>query len=353
MNFKKVLYYALGLLGCLLLVVMIIYFSVSMYLKLKATQETGSGLIITEKQYTQEEFDLALQAALEDSSTQIADAASIEVLQTLKTQLQEGTTVVQTLRNLYKDEIVLVSGGKYHFIPILENLAKNDYVEENLSILETGEIQYFQDEALISHKGIDVSKHNGEIDWQQVAADGVEFAFIRVGNRGYGSEGKLVEDAMFDANAAGALQSGVKVGVYFYTQAVNEQEMQEEIDLILRKIAPYRIECPVVIDVEKVSGADGRMNNISVEERTKLTAMFCEQIQAAGYKPMIYQNMEMGALMLDLTQLEAYEKWFAYYNQDFYYPYAYSVWQYSDKGTVAGIKGNVDLNISFKPLWEE
>lgn len=350
MNFKKALHYTLCLLGCLLLIVMILYFAISLYMKVNATREAGSDLIITEKMYSQEELDTALQKAIVEERTKVS---ATDPLQILKGYLQEGTTVVQSLREIYPNEIVLASGGRYHFIPIREDLAKNDYAEANMSILESGEIQYFVDEALASYKGIDVSKHNGEIDWQQVAADGVEFAFIRVGNRGYGSEGKLLEDTMFDANMAGALQAGVKVGVYFYTQAVNEQEMQEEIDLVLRKISPYKVECPVVIDVEKVSGADGRMNSISVEERTRLTAMFCEQIEKAGYKPMIYQNMEMGAMMLDLGQLEQYEKWFAYYNQDFYYPYAYSVWQYSDKGTVAGIKGNVDLNISFKPLWEE
>lgn len=355
MKAKKVMTYALCLLGCLLLIVMILYFAVSLYMKLTASEPTVGGQVVTnttDKIYSQEEFDVALQAAVTEENAQVAEAASQEVLSQLKSHLQEGTTVVQTLRKLYKDEIVLASGGKYHFIPILEELAKNNYVEENLSILENGEIQYFEDEALASYKGIDVSKHNGEIDWQKVAADGVEFAFIRVGNRGYGAEGKLMEDTQFDANVASAIQSGVKVGVYFYTQAINEQEMLEEINLVLQKIAPYKIECPVVIDVEKVSGADGRMNNISVEERTKLTKLFCEKIQEAGYKPMIYQNMEMGAMMLDLAQLEQYEKWFAYYNQDLYYPYAYSVWQYSDKGVVDGITGKVDLNIAFKPIWE-
>jgi len=138
-----------------------------------------------------------------------------------------------------------------------------------------------------------------------------------------------------------------------YSQAVNEAELLEEAELVLRKIAPYKVECPVVYDVEMVSGAAGRMNNLSVEERTTLTRLFCETIENAGYKPMIYHKMEMGGLRIQLEALEDYDKWFAYYNKNFYYPYDYKVWQYSDKGTVNGIQGNVDLNISFVPLWEE
>ena len=94
------------------------------------------------------------------------------------------------------------------------------------------------------------------------------------------------------------------------------------------------------------------MNDISVEERTALAVLFCQTIEQAGYKPMIYHNTEMGALMLDLTQLESYDKWYASYSDQIFYPYAYKIWQYSDKGSVQGINTDVDLNISFEPLWE-
>jgi len=259
---------------------------------------------------------------------------------------------VETLREFYPDNMVLVSGGKYYFVPIKDTLKKNSYVESNLNILDNGEIQYMENAEVVSYKGIDVSKHQGDIDWQKVAADGVEFAFIRVALRGY-ETGKLAEDSMFEQNIKGALQAGIKVGVYIYSQAVNEAEVLEEAELVLNKIAPYKVECPIVYDVEMVSGASARMNTLSVEERTKLTKLFCETIENAGYRPMIYHNMEMGAIRIQLEELEEYDKWFAYYNKNFYYPYDYKVWQYSDKGTVDGIQGDVDLNISFVPLWEE
>lgn len=135
-----------------------------------------------------------------------------------------------------------MSNGTFNFVPIRDDLQKNDYVLENLNILEDGEVQYMQDGQVVSHKGIDVSKHQGNIDWTKVAADGVEFAFIRVGLRGYGTEGKLVEDEYFEQNVKGALQAGIKVGVYFYSQAITDEELLEEANLVLEKVKPYNIE---------------------------------------------------------------------------------------------------------------
>lgn len=298
--------------------------------------------------YTQEQVDTMLADAKALQNEEVRSS----ILNQLKDSLMDSTSAVESLRPFYPNDILFVSNGQYHFVPINPDLAKNSYSSENLEYDERGFANYYENGQLISHKGIDVSKFQGKINWDRVAEDGVEFAFLRVGYRGYGESGTLMEDNTFKANAAGANRAGVHIGVYFYTQALNEKELQEEVDMVLDLIRPYNISCPVVFDVEKVNG-NGRMNNLSVEERTHLTKLFCEKIAEAGYKPMIYQNMEMGALLLDLTQLEQYEKWFAYYGDNFYYPYAYDVWQYSETGVVKGIPEKVDLNISFKPLWEE
>ena len=341
--------------GCLLVLVLVTYMAGVLYMWIDAefqknADDIAEAVMLSEQEgqvtYTKEELDAMVAQAKEEAGTE----ASKEILEGIKASLTAGETTVETLRPYYPDELVVVSGGTFHFVPIQKDLRLNDYTQENLNILETGEYQYLENGQVTSHKGIDVSKHQGEIDWQQVAADGVEYAFIRVGLRGYGT-GKLVEDEYFEQNITGALSAGIKVGVYFYTQAINEEELMEEANFVLEKIAPYRIECPVVFDVEKVSGDDGRMNSLTVEERTNLTLLFCQTIENAGYKPMIYHNMEMGALLLDLAKLENYDKWFAYYNADFYYPYQYEIWQYTDNGTVNGIDGPVDLNISFGPLW--
>lgn len=315
--------------------------------------------------YSQEELDTALNNALAEAeqaaSARVEQAVLTkeeEILGGIKASLLDGDSLLEALRPYYPNEMVLASNGSYHFVPINENLQHNSWIQENLQVLENGEYQYFQEGELISHKGIDVSSYQGKIDWQKAVADGVEFAFIRGAYRGY-STGKLVEDTKLDENLKNATAAGIPVGVYVYSQAITEEEVVEEADFLMQKVAPYGKDIPIVIDVEKVTDANGRMredarmNKLSVEERTNLTLRFCQTVENAGYKPIVYHNTEMGGLMLDVSVLEDYPKWFASYSETLYYPYAYGIWQYSDKGRVDGIKGNVDLNISFSKFWEE
>lgn len=360
----------LGMMACLVILVAAMYGGLSLYTQLsgqfRETMENNvSGITLDEDGnvvaadgsavsaasgsvlYTQEELDERIAAALLEAQLD----SSPEILDIIRERLSEGEAVLDTLRSLYPEYIVQPSDGVYYFVPIDHSLAMNHFLNENLNILESGEIQYMENGQVISHKGIDVSKHQGAIDWNLVAQDGVEFAFIRVANRGYGSNGTLVEDERFDANIQGAQAAGIKVGVYIYSQAVNEAEVLEEANLVLQKIAPYTLDCPVVFDVEKVDDPSGRMNQISVEERTNLTLLFCQTIENAGYRPMIYHNLGWGVLALDLAALEGYDKWFASYSETLYYPYEYKVWQYSQTGTVQGVNTKVDLNICFEPLW--
>lgn len=345
----------MAVVGCLVLLLTLLTISVFLYLWLdKAIQEDETKeasnmnveAINSEDLYSKEE----LADYIEEVKAQARMEGAQEVLLELEEGINSSTGLVGVLRDLYDDKLVVASSGKYHFIPINPNLKQHSYVTEDLAFLSDGSLQYIRDGQVISYKGIDVSKHQGEIDWAKVAADGIEFAFIRVGNRGYGT-GAIVEDAQFEANIKGAISNGIQVGVYFFSQAINEEEAREEAAFVLEKIAPYKVQCPVVIDVEKVSDSEARMNQISLEQRTANTLVFLETVEAAGYEVMLYHNMEMGTLMLDMEKFEDYSKWFAYYNKEIYYPYAFDVWQYSDKGKVDGIAGDVDLNISFK-LWD-
>lgn len=299
--------------------------------------------------YSQEELDERVAEAVMSAQAQGSNA----VLEAIREGLLDSNSPVQTLRPLYPDYIVAYYSGQYYFLPIDRELAQSQYHKENLSFLENGEAQYIVDGQVVSHKGIDVSKFQGAIDWNLVAQDGVEFAFIRVGYRGYGTEGKLMEDDNFVANIEGAQAAGIKVGVYFYSQAITEEEALEEANFVLERIAPYQLDCPVVYDVEKHSKPSARMNNISLEESTNNVIMFCQTIENAGYTPMIYHNLQWAVQKLDPALLDQYGKWFAAYEtEDPYYPYEYKVWQYSATGSVQGINGNVDMNISFSPFWE-
>lgn len=317
-------------------------------------QTMGTAQIAEGAIYTQADMDLKIAEAVALAQAEIDSAVSIgqeELLEQIKDQLTENQSVLETLRPLYPDDVVLISGGKYHFVPIREDLAQHNYVQENLQVLENGRFQYVENGQVVSHMGIDVSKYQGRIDWEKVAADGVEFVFLRLGLRGYES-GKLVEDETFQTNIQGALAHGIKVGVYFFSQAITEEEAVEEANFVLERIAPYQIDCPVVFDVERVHSDTARMNQLTPQERTNVTIAFLDTIEAAGYKPMFYHNMETALILLELERLQNYDRWFAYYGEDMYYPYAYGVWQYSEKGSIAGIGGEVDMNIAFE-LWNE
>ncbi len=285
--------------------------------------------------------------AAQASSKAYANGRS-DLLSTIRNSLIKGANALELFRKLYPNQIVLIDNNAYTFNDIRNDLAKHPYVDSQFITDTDGSMVYKDtDGKVISHKGIDVSKFQGSIDWKKVADSGVEFAFIRVGARGY-TKGAITEDDNFKANMEGAQKNGVKIGVYFFTAAVSDDEIKEEAQYVLNAIEPYKVDYPVVLDIEKVSSSAGaRTDSVTPAERTELCRTFCDDISKAGYSPMIYGNLKTFIRLLDISQLQDYEKWFASYDTPMYYPYDYSIWQYSDSGTVDGIKGKVDLNLSF------
>ncbi len=316
------------------------------HLKEKKAEEALASAPVT---YTQEEVDLLVEHAVQEAVDEAVQETNDDFLAQIRTRMENGESTVSMLRDFYPDNLVVYDKGKYVFLDILDSITHNNLSAENIrSDEETGEITYVSGEEVISHKGIDVSKFQGEIDWKSVKNDGVEYAFIRLGIRGYTS-GEIVLDESFEENVTGALEEDMHVGVYFFSQAVTEEEILEEADFVIENLEPYEIDYPVVIDIEEINSNNARTNDLTAEERTQLVITFCERIKEAGYTPMIYGNLKTFLLMLDITQLEEYEKWYAYYStEEFYYPYDFSVWQYTESGSVDGIDTDVDINISFK-----
>ena len=273
-----------------------------------------------------------------------------EALEAIRTGLENGDSVTASLRKGFKNYMVVHSGSRYSFIPVNFSLKMHDRIGKNVSKVSNQEWEYRVNGKTVSYKGIDVSSHQGDIEWDKVAADKVRFTMIRAVYRGYES-GKLKTDDNFAINAKGASENGIAIGAYLFSQAVNEQELDEEVDLLLKTIAPYKIKCPVAMDIELANDGAGRADTLSVEERTALAKRFCERVEAAGYTPMLYFNFETAMKLIDLEQLEDVQKWFATYTMDFYYPYYYSVWQYSSTGRVNGIQGDVDMDMSFEKFW--
>ena len=196
-----------------------------------------------------------------------------------------------------------------------------------------------------SRFGIDVSKWNGDIDWDKVKADGVEFVMIRCGYRGT-TMGSLIEDPNFLMNIRGAKAAGLDVGVYFFTQAINEVEAVEEASMVIALCDGYELDYPVMIDSEG-AGGNGRADSLDVETRTKVCKAFCETIENAGYEAGVYASRSWYNANLEVNKLEKYRIWLAEYRSTPLCSGYYDMWQYTSKGKVDGIEGNVDLNISY------
>ena len=239
----------------------------------------------------------------------------------------------------YRDRILTAKEG----VPV------NQLDPSGFSTDEQGRVQYSAD-GKQSPTGIDVSFYQQEIDWQAVAADGIDFAIIRLGYRGY-TQGGLFTDNLFIQHIQGALDAGLDVGVYFFSQAITPEEAIQEADYVIDTLDGYPLSYPVVFDWEPIApGNNARTDGLDNASLTQCAKAFCTRIQESGYTPAVYFNQDMGYLSFDLSELTEFSFWLAEYDSkpDFYYEF--SLWQYSSTGTVAGIEGNVDLNLDFSPF---
>ncbi len=189
--------------------------------------------------YSQDEVDAMIKSAVEEAEEKTDEKVSQEFLNRLKELMSSGMSTTDMLRAFYPEEIVVADAGRYFFFPILESLSKNTYDPEAFEPDEDGVMHYYKDGERVSHKGIDVSRYQDNINWSKVAEDEVEYAFIRLGIRGY-TTGELMEDESFQRNIEGALKNDIDVGVYFFTQALSVDEAEEEAEFVLESITPYK-----------------------------------------------------------------------------------------------------------------
>lgn len=204
-------------------------------------------------------------------------------------------------------------------------------------------------------KGVDVSVYQGNINWKKVKADGIDFAFIRLGYRGYGSSGRLCLDTNFETNIRGALDAGLQVGVYYFSQAITRAEAREEANYVLQRIGKYKISLPVVMDFEYASGSEGLTGrlynaNLSVSEATDICRAFCATVESAGYEGMVYANKSMLQDHLNAAKIaQDYKIWLANYTYKTNYAGEYDFWQCSSSESVDGISGRVDYDFWYIP----
>ena len=196
---------------------------------------------------------------------------------------------------------------------------------------------------VVSFPGVDVSAHQGEIDWTAVKESGIDFAIIRLGYRGYGS-GKLVEDEYAKKNLKEAKEAGLKIGAYFFSQALNIKETDEEIQFMLNMLAGVDLDMPIVLDWE-IPAEDARTKNMDARTLTDIQLHFCGQMKKMGFQPMVYFNWHQSENLYYLSELEDYPFWLALYQDRMTYPWKVEMWQWTSSGKVPGIQGNVDINV--------
>ena len=232
-------------------------------------------------------------------------------------------------------------GNNERYMKINGNIERNNFKwEDSVGVLSK--------KAPIGYKmsyGIDISKHNGSIDFKKIKKAGFDFVFIRIAYRGYGTAGNLKIDEMQETNLKKAKEAGLKVGAYVFAQSINETEAIEEAELALELLKDYHLDLPLVYDPETIKGDMARTDDVSGVEWTKNAIAFCEKVKSAGFTPAIYSNMVWEDYYFDLEKLKDYEIWYADYNKIPQTPYHFKYWQFSEVGMVDGVDGEVDLNV--------
>lgn len=243
---------------------------------------------------------------------------------------------------------VMNGAGGTMWVPLHDELQTADFLPEDFS--SQGNYINFNSTRYNTKRGIDVSQHQGEIDWSAVKDDGIEFAYIRAGYRGY-SEGGLNEDPFYRKNIEGALANGIEVGIYFFSQAINTAEAVEEAQYVMNLVHEYRVTLPIYFDWEGVANVgETRTDCVAADQITDFAVAFCNEIETHGKSAGVYFYRSQGYYEYDLTRLSNFEYWSAAPGEypDFYY--SHNMWQYSFDGKVKGIEASTDLNLRFEAV---
>ena len=250
-----------------------------------------------------------------------------------------------------EDPAALLHQNMEEFLePTEETEPENPTIPPDPNPYDRYDFQYNKDNYLVlqrlhSSPGVDVSAYQGNIDWEKVADSGIEFAIIRLGYRGYGKAGKMVEDEYAQKNLKGAREAGLKVGAYFFSQALNNEEVDEEIEFMLDILGDFTLDLPIILDWEIPYADNPRTANMDARTLTNIQVHFCKIMEQKGYQPMIYFNWHQSENLYYLSELEEWPFWLALYQDRMTYPWEVEMWQYTCTGKVPGINGDVDINV--------
>lgn len=278
--------------------------------------------------------------------------AAVVLVLVLSGPTEAGAANRAKMTDPHAGQVYLYDGIDWIWMTPVEGVPVNDITEADISW--QGTTPSYSGAGYTALRGVDVSYHQNEIDWQKVKAAGYEVAIIQVGRRGY-TKGGLAEDERFRENMQGAIDAGLRVGVYFFSQAINVQEAIEEAEMTLRLIKPYQeqITMPVYYDWEKIYEYDTepRTAGLDTTVLSDCAVAFCETVRAAGYEPGLYLSRHTGYYGFDLTRLEGVSMWFSLPEAKFpSFYYKVDAWQYSFTGRVPGISTETDVNLFFEPV---
>ena len=253
------------------------------------------------------------------------------------------------------DTTVKTTGNKIHikdstlgeiWITELDGVPVNKLDNNNFSA--DSNLKYYNENGkAASSEGIDVSSYSGNIDWKKVKESGIDFAMIRVGGRGYGEEGEMYTDERALEYINGAKAEGIKVGAYFFSQAVSTEEAIEEADYVKTVLGDIKLDYPVAYDWEIIKDDDARTDSVSASQATECARAFCDRVKELGYTPILYSPSRELYFKYDLSRLADIDIWYCEYANVPTFYYEFSMWQYSATGAIDGIEGAVDLNICF------
>lgn len=267
----------------------------------------------------------------------------------MKDLAQKHNVDAYFLQELFPENIVYKHRGEIIYADVNEGLAQHSYNWDYLAADENGIMRYEEPGGAETFSGIDVSKYQGNIDWDKVKDTGVDFAIVRAGFRGYGT-GDIVMDEYFEAYMEGANKVEIPAGVYFFSQAITTEEAVEEADFLIEALKPYKVDYPIAFDMEDLyyEAEQYRSKHLTPTEITDIAIAFCQRVEEAGYTPMVYGNVAWMLAMMEMDRLQDYDLWFAQYRPMPFFPYEFTMWQYTHRGRIDGIEGDVDINISFK-----
>ncbi len=246
-----------------------------------------------------------------------------------------------------KHTLITNRDGSEEWVLISPYLTKNTFDFTKMED-KAGLKRYMENGRKTSYVGVDISKHTGKVYFPSLKAVGVDYVMIRLGSRGY-STGQITLDENFKENIEGAIEAQLDVGVYFYSQAISQDEAVQEANFVAQNLEPYRahVKYPVAFNMGFVSNDKSRIEGLSREDKTAVTVSFLDAVRASGYVPMVYGDKEWLLKEVDLTKLQDYDVWLSQEEEIPDYPYRYAMWQYNTDGVLNGIDGGADLNICF------